>query len=361
MSAPHVAGAAAILLEAKPELDPYQVRSLLTNTADPFTWGLEADLGVAEPVHRQGGGMIDIPHALTTETFVSPQKISLGEGEAGPVTETITVTNTSDEEVTYTLDVQHGVATYGPTDAPGFYLLEADVEFSATTLTVPAGGTANATVVIGEDFGADGAIFGGWITITSEVEQLVIPFAGLSGDYQALQALETAILAYNSPEGLMVADPFHTYTLADGDYPIIALYLAYPISTMYVDVYEANEDGTKGAKVHSNFINYSTMLDMGRMGGLATLAWDGTFQGNQGNNGKLRAVADGDYVLEVRVLKALGDPSNPDHWELWNSPALTIERAAGVDDPSDYNGPAPKKDNPNKGKGNNNGKGPKKP
>ena len=61
------------------------------------------------------------------------------------------------------------------------------------------------------------------------------------------------------------------------------------------------------------------------------------------------------------MLKALGDPSNPDHWELWNSPALTIERAAGVDDPSDYNGPAPKKDNPNKGKGNNNGKGPKKP
>jgi minor extracellular serine protease Vpr len=34
----------------------------------------------------------------------------------------------------------------------------------------------------------------------------------------------------------------------------------------------------------------------------------------------------GDYIIEVRVLKALGDAGNPDHWESWTSPVITIER-----------------------------------
>ncbi|AQP43734.1 hypothetical protein RPIT_02010 [Tessaracoccus flavus] len=364
MAAPHVAGAAALLLEARPDLDPYEVRTILANTANPFTWGTLPEAGVAEPVHRQGAGLIDIPHALTTTTTVTPHKISLGEGEAGPVTTTLTVHNASDVEVTYALDVEHGVATYGPTDVPGFYVLDATVEFSADSITVPAGGTATATVVISEDFtdtddnGVEfkvhGAIYGGWITLTSETEQLVVPFAGLSGDYQALQAVELAALTYrNANGGLSVAAPWRTFTMVDGDIPLIALYLGVPVSGLYVDVYKANPDGTKGAKVHSNFINYATEFDLGRMGAVATIAWDGTYQGNSGNS-KLRRVAEGSYVLELRVLKALGDPTNPDHWETYDLAPLTIDYADGADT-SAGNGPGA--GNPNKGKDNNSGKG----
>ncbi|HHW82870.1 MAG TPA: S8 family serine peptidase [Actinomycetales bacterium] len=359
MSAPHVAGAAALLLEARPELDPFEVRTVLTNTANPFTWGLVPGGSYLEPVARQGGGLVDIPHAITTQTFVEPQKISLGDSDTGPDTFTISVRNDSDEEVTYTLDVVHGPGVFGDsTDSFGYYIIDADVAFSDTTLTVPAGSTGTATVTITEAFGVDGAIYGGWITVTSETEELVIPFGGLSGDYQALTALETAILAYVEDDALMVAPPFHTYTMVDGDYPIIALYLAYPVASLYVDIYEANEDGTKGKKVHSNFINYATILELGRMSALATLAWDGTFQGNQGND-KLRRVDNGDYVLELRVLKALGDPNNPDHWEVWTSPALTIEYGEGADTSAGI-GPEPKQDNPNKGPSNSGGDNPNK-
>jgi len=31
-------------------------------------------------------------------------------------------------------------------------------------------------------------------------------------------------------------------------------------------------------------------------------------------------------VLEIRVLKALGDKNNPAHWEVWMSPVISIQR-----------------------------------
>ncbi|QNN83032.1 hypothetical protein H3H54_04555 [Brachybacterium sp. Z12] len=33
----------------------------------------------------------------------------------------------------------------------------------------------------------------------------------------------------------------------------------------------------------------------------------------------------GEYILEMRVLKPLGDPENPDHWETFTSPQFTID------------------------------------
>lgn len=342
MSAPHVAGAAALLLEARGDLAPLEVRRLLTNTADPFTWGTLRDPRYLEPVHRQGGGLIDIPQALTTATSVSPQKISLGEGEAGPVTTTITVSNSSAEAVTYQLGVANGIATGGATDAISFYAAYADVEFTANSVTVPAGGTATVQVRIGEDFGEDGIIYGGWVTLTSDADQLVIPFAGLSGDYQALTALEFAASAFVDGEDLFPAEPFHTYSMVGNDVPYVALYLAYPVSNLYIDVYKAKADGTKGAKVHSNFINYAETLELGRLGDIATIAWDGTYQGNNGKNGKVRRVDNGSYVLELRVLKALGDPSNPAHWETMALDPVTIAYGDGADTGTG-NGPKPKK------------------
>lgn len=81
----------------------------------------------------------------------------------------------------------------------------------------------------------------------------------------------------------------------------------------------------------------------------AWISWDGTYQGNSGSNGKTRRVADGDYVLEIRALKALGDPTNPDHWEIEDTVAFTIDYADGADT-SSGNGPG-------NNKGTNNGKG----
>jgi minor extracellular serine protease Vpr len=41
---------------------------------------------------------------------------------------------------------------------------------------------------------------------------------------------------------------------------------------------------------------------------------------------KSYVVPDGRYILTLSVLKALGDPDNPAHWETWTSPAFAIDR-----------------------------------
>ena len=40
----------------------------------------------------------------------------------------------------------------------------------------------------------------------------------------------------------------------------------------------------------------------------------------------LYTVPDGQYVIKLSVLKALGDVENPAHWETWTSPVITIDR-----------------------------------
>jgi minor extracellular serine protease Vpr len=55
--------------------------------------------------------------------------------------------------------------------------------------------------------------------------------------------------------------------------------------------------------------------------------WDGSRLHSNGRRfEKSQEVANGDYVIEVRILKALGDPANPDHWESWTSPVITVAR-----------------------------------
>lgn len=41
---------------------------------------------------------------------------------------------------------------------------------------------------------------------------------------------------------------------------------------------------------------------------------------------KSYVVPDGQYVVKLSVLKALGDSSNESHWERWDSPVITVER-----------------------------------
>lgn len=96
----------------------------------------------------------------------------------------------------------------------------------------------------------------------------------------------------------------------------------------------------------------SVNVDDAKIG--TVIPWDGTYQGNKGND-KTRRVSDGDYVLEIRILKAMGDPSNPDHWESWDSTPFTITYGEGSDGSAEV-GPGANNRNPNKGPGNNKGK-----
>jgi minor extracellular serine protease Vpr len=77
MAAPHVSGAAALLLQSHPTWTAAQVRSALVSTAGP-AWGDTARTQEA-PVLLQGGGLVDVVRADQPLIFTNPVSLSFGD------------------------------------------------------------------------------------------------------------------------------------------------------------------------------------------------------------------------------------------------------------------------------------------
>ncbi|MPZ28978.1 MAG: S8 family serine peptidase [Micromonosporaceae bacterium] len=151
MATPHVAGAAAIALQRSPDLGAAELKADLVTTAAP-----NPELSV----YQQGGGLADIPAALDAPVRATPAPLNLGffrypHDQAAPVSEQVTYTNRTDAEVT--LDLTLGVTAGDGTAVPA-----AALSASPTTLTVPAGGTATATVTLDPRGLATGS-YGGYL------------------------------------------------------------------------------------------------------------------------------------------------------------------------------------------------------
>lgn len=314
MSSPHIAGAAALVLEAKPHTNSQVMRSILQNSADPKFWSLAPGYELLDHVHRQGAGMVDVDDAILATTRITPGKIAAGEGEAGPTVHTLTVENKGVLAVTYDLDYESAIATTGAwSDDVGYWLTNEYIDFSVDTVTVPAGGSVNVSVTIYPPGGPDLGTYGGYIIFTPQDAGQVyrVPYAGFIGDYQALPVLDA------NPYGLPWLMGGPVYTLEGGDYPEFWVNFGHQVRKFRMEVF----DDVTGKSWHQAFdLDY-----VGRNSNynyINSYVWDGTTT----NGNKIWEVTDGDYYVVISVLKALGDSENPDHWETWTSPVITIDR-----------------------------------
>ncbi|HSP22081.1 MAG TPA: S8 family serine peptidase [Planococcus sp. (in: firmicutes)] len=111
MSSPHVAGAAALILEAHPEWSVDFVKAALMNTAEKL---YDID-GKLYPHNSQGAGSIRVLDAINTQTLATPGSHSFGIFEKGKGNELkrqkFTVHNLSDERKNYSISFtgQEGV------------------------------------------------------------------------------------------------------------------------------------------------------------------------------------------------------------------------------------------------------------
>jgi subtilisin family serine protease len=318
MSSPHVAGAAALLLEAKPGTTAEDVRTILQNSADPHLWSLAPSLGLLEPVHRQGAGMVDIDDAILSTAIVSPGKIALGESESGVQMQQISIRNTSDEAVTYEVSYESAITTSGTWSVDlGFWLSDAFVDFSKTTVKVNPGGNAKVKATFYPATGPDLGMYGGYIVFTPDNggAELRVPFAGFIGDYQSLPVFTAN--PYGLPWLWESLDGDLVYSMEGWDVPEFWVNLGHQSEIFRIEIFDANTGETMHYAYDFDYFGRNSNYN-----NIYSFIFDGyTIQG-QG----WRFVPDGDYYAVFEVLKANGIPGQADHWETWTSPVFTIDR-----------------------------------
>ncbi|WP_416975506.1 S8 family serine peptidase [Streptomyces sp. 4F14] len=155
MAAPHVAGAAALVLQQRPGIGGARLKSLLTGSAEPNP-GLTA--------HQQGAGRVDLERAATAQVVSEPGSLGFGlqawpHADDKPLTKTLTYRNLGTRPVTLQL------STSGPAPAGMFTVKD-------TRITVPAGGTATTSVVADTRKGTRDGVFGGTVLASGDGQQV---------------------------------------------------------------------------------------------------------------------------------------------------------------------------------------------
>ena len=160
MAAPHVAGSAAVLAQEHPNWTPAQLKAALMASAKPRD-------GVG--VYAQGAGRVDVARGIAQSVFTDPPSISFGRqlwphGDDKPDARTVTFRNTGTADVTLALSLAGNLPA-------GLFNL------SASSLTVPAGGTASVTLTSDTRANVPDARHGGHLVASAGDLRVVTPFA----------------------------------------------------------------------------------------------------------------------------------------------------------------------------------------
>lgn len=158
MATPHVAGAAAILTQKRPQWTAEQRKAALIGSAHP---------NPTDGPFAQGAGRVDVARAITTGVHASPAAIGFGvqpwpHGDDPVLSETVTYHNTGDSEITLQLALTDTVG--------GTFSLSAD------TVTVPAKGTASVILTADTRQGSALGPLGGRLVATADGVRVQTPF-----------------------------------------------------------------------------------------------------------------------------------------------------------------------------------------
>jgi subtilisin family serine protease len=178
MAAPHISGAAALLVARHPDWTPAEVKSALMTTAGP-AWGDTARTQEAS-VLLEGAGLANIPRADDPKIFTTPVSLSfpfLNVNRGGAATPlTLAISDAGDGAGTWAVGLEPQSATAGASlDLPG-------------SVVVAPGGTGYVTVVARASATAAAGDDYGFITLTQGGSVRRIPYYFMV-ERPALQAI----------------------------------------------------------------------------------------------------------------------------------------------------------------------------
>ena len=267
--------------------------------------------------------MVDIDDAILATTTVSPGKISVGEGEAGPRSQVLSIANSGASPVTYDLTSVNALSTGGVV-TPSFTTSDASVAFSASSVTVPAGGKASVTATITPATGPHvrsvrwlyrAYAAGRWPGIPRAVRRFRRRLPGHpGGDAEPRIGFAVARGPVTRAIYYQVTGPQDwVYTLANGDVPNFLIHFEHQVQELQAVIKYAKS----GAPVHPVFNlgideeylprnSTTTGFFAFALGRLAhpqqRLQRQWLHQGPDASR-----LPDGEYIVEIRALKANGN------------------------------------------------------
>ncbi|MCP2244526.1 Serine protease, subtilisin family [Lentzea aerocolonigenes] len=205
MATPHVAGAAAIIASKNPTWKAEDIKAALMNSAKP---------NPSLTVYEQGAGRLDVGRAASTAISTDHGGLTLGtaqwpHGDDQPITRKLTYRNTGSSDVTLDLAV-----TDVKPAANGLFSV------SPAKLTVPAGGTADATVTADTRANVPDAIYGAAVVasdgtrtalaLEKEAESYDVKVSFIDGDGKPTNDYTYRFVDVNEPRGYFRTVPGST-------------------------------------------------------------------------------------------------------------------------------------------------------
>ena len=167
MAAPHVSGAAALLLQQHPGWSPEQVKSALMTSAQS-AWGDTARTKEAS-VLLEGGGLIDVAAADDPKLFAEPSSLSFGylnvDGHDARKALLLELSDAGTGGGAWNVSVDPQSATPGSSIAP-----------STSSVTIAPGGTIDLPVVASATSTSPSGDDTGFVVFTRGSERIRIPY-----------------------------------------------------------------------------------------------------------------------------------------------------------------------------------------
>ncbi len=355
MASPYVAGTVALMLQAHPALKghPAQVSQLLYNTASPVLKATEAGVTKRpEAVFRQGSGLVQVANAIDAGVTASPSVLELGEGTTHKVV--VTLTNTTAGTLTYkpkrisgaSAAASTGSAPDVGTTTPKYGFGDVGFKASPTSVTLQPGGSTAVTLTLTAPKkvlkGKAGLLYGGWVQFTTSGpgNTVTVPFAGVRGDYQSVKLLNKfrfigsggtryalPMLGYSDGAGiyygLSQASNSYTFNLASV-YPVVIFHLDYPAGDVRLKVIDTATKASFWAVITPTGVNAEARTHLGQTARDDFANWVVLTRSVVDGAGNPVTLPNGNYQLQLAVLKPLGNPGTAKHWETYTSPKFFV-------------------------------------
>ncbi len=287
MATPHIAGAAALLLQLHPGWSPGQIKSALMSTAAP-AWGNTARTTEA-PVWEEGGGLAQLTRATDPRIFTSPASLSYPDLNVNAGAK-------SEGQLVRLTDAGGGAGVWQVTLAPQSASAGTTIDVPGQ-IAVPPGGEADLSVVADASAGAAAGDDYGFVVLTQGAVSRRIPYGfsvtrpGLPGDkvlpLQRFQVGSTAgtgsrVSAYRYPSAPfgLAPNPADPPMNEDGAEQVYTILIQNPVANVGVSVVDATTgavidpfmlgsldendvQGYAGTPVDVNNLTYGYPLDVG--------------------------------------------------------------------------------------------------